>query len=92
MLIAERSSRARRHLVLPSVCGSPVTEPARYSVIWSRNPEVSSRPGAEAPGERPPTFGEVQTTDGQVQVRTSPRHATVDVEPGDRALSSGRST
>ena len=38
------------------------------------------------PRQSPPTFGEIKTTDGQVQVRTSPLAGTVDVEPSDRAL------
>ena len=38
------------------------------------------------PGQGPPTFGEIETTDGEVQVRTSPLARTVDVEPSNRAL------
>ena len=38
------------------------------------------------PRQGPPTFGEIETTDGQVQVRTSPLERAVDVEPSDRPL------
>jgi hypothetical protein len=38
------------------------------------------------PRQGPPTFGEIKTADGQVQVRTSPLARAVDVEPSNRAL------
>ena len=38
------------------------------------------------PRQSPPTFSEVQTTDRKVQVRTSPRERTVEVQPGHGLL------
>ena len=55
-----------------------------HLIAQPRGVEPPSVP--KRPRQGPPTFGEIKTTDGQVQVRTSPLAGTVDVEPGDQAL------
>ena len=55
-----------------------------HLIAQPRGVEPPRKP--ERPRQGPPTFGEFETTDGQVQVRTSPLARTVDVEPSDRHL------
>jgi hypothetical protein len=99
MLIAARSSRARRHLVLLSVgprgpktlvvlAAAPHSSVALYEVLHlvTQRPDVETATEPEGPRQCTSPFGEIQTGQGGVQVRTSPWEPAVQVEQGDPLL------
>ena len=82
--------RAHRVLVAISSCFRSVSAASEthsrgllQSCIVPQLADVEAAGEPEGPGQRPSPFGEVQTVQGGVQVRTSPREPAVGVEPGD---------
>jgi hypothetical protein len=65
------------------------TEVFSHLITQPRGVEPPWEP--KRPRQGPPTFGEIKTADGQVQVRTSPLARSVDVEPSERTLITRRS-
>ena len=55
-----------------------------HLIAQPRRVEPSLEP--KRPRQGPPTFGEIETTDGQMHIRTSPLARTVEVEPSNEAL------